>query len=63
MEDVVPSRGHDHEFIKLAVEIDTGQVVHLVLLNPQAKKGNDLPWFRQLIWITKGDRVAASQCS
>lgn len=53
MEDLVPSRGHDPDFIKLVVETNTGYFVLLEPLNPKANKGKDLSWLRQLIWITR----------
>lgn len=51
LEYLVPSRGHDHDFIKLVVETNTGHFVLLVPLNPKAKKGKDLSCLRQLIWM------------
>lgn len=53
LEDLVPSRGHDHDFIKLVVETTTGHFVPPAHLNPKAKKGKDLSWLRRLIWILK----------
>lgn len=53
LEGLVLSKEHRHDFIELLVETGTGPLGLLMRLNPKAKKGEDMSWWR-LIQITGG---------